>query len=445
MDEFGNPIGGFDIASFLVAFGDNPFAAMWFLFTHGGFLIFFWMAWFVASQMWLGNRQMKYAAAKQWMVLAIDIPRLTEQTPRAVENIFAHWAGAHSPNSWKEKWFDGRSQDTISVEMISIEGQVQFIVRTTRNLRDLIEASIYAQYPDAEIVEVEDYVKKVPHHFPDKEWDIFGTEMIPAKHGLDLYPLRTYPEFEDKVSGEFKDPLAVLLENLSRLGPGEQAWYQIVLTPIDQVDFRKKGENLIKKLTGQKVETHKGFADKALEFPLTAMNMVLETTGIIAGTAAKKPESNPLNSRMWTMTPGERKVVEAVENKMSKIAYSCKVRFMLVAKKELMKKSRFVHPFIGFIKQYNTNDMLALKPESKHVGMNNTLWFFKERRNNERRNHFMHMFAGRSNWAGTENYYLNIEELATLWHFPISMQVRSPQLKKTESKRSEPPMNLPYM
>jgi hypothetical protein len=410
-----------------------------------GFLIFVWMIWYIGTQLWLDSRQGKYAAAKQWMLLAIDVPRLTEQTPRAVENIFAHWAGAHSPNSWKEKWIDGRTQDTITVEIISIEGHVQFLVRTTRNLRDLIEASIYAQYPDAEIVEVEDYTKKVPHHYPDKEWDMFGTEMIPPKHGLDLYPLRTYPEFEDRISGELKDPLAVLLENMSRLGPGEQAWYQIILTPIEQKEFRTKGEELIKKLTGQKVEHKKSTLEKIIELPLTLMSLVLQTVGLISAPAPKKTDTNPLNSRMWTMTPGERKVVEAIENKISKIAYSAKIRFALVTKKEKMKKSRFVHPFIGFIKQYNTNDMFALKPESKHVGMNATLWFFKDRRNNERKNHVIHMLSSRSNWEGTPNYFLNIEELASLWHFPITNQVKAPQLKKTESKRSEPPINLPYM
>jgi len=442
MDEFGNPI-AYDPTAILLAFGENPFAAMWFLFTHGGWIFLVWFAWYVFTHLWLHSRQMKYIKAKQWMVLALDIPRLTEQTPRAVENIFAHLAGAHSPNSWAETWLQGRTQDTISIEIISIGGHVQFLIRTTRNLRDLIEASIYAQYPDAEIVEIEDYVNKVPHHYPDKEWDFFGTEMIPVKS--DLYPLRTYPEFEDKVSGEFKDPIAVLLENMSRLLPDEQAWYQIVLTAIDQKEFRTKGETLIKKLTGQKIEVKKGMLEKAIEFPLTATNMVLETTGIIPLPAPKKEDKNPLNSRMWTMTPGERKVVEGVENKISKIAYHCKVRFALVAKKTTFKKSRFVHPFIGYMKQYNTNDMLSLKPESKKVGMNATLWFFKNRRNNERKQRLIRMYAERSNWEGTPNYYLTIEELATLWHFPITGQVKAPQLKKTEAKRSEPPINLPYM
>lgn len=446
VDEFGNQIvsNGFDLNAFLVNLGDNPFAVSWWLFTHGGFIFFIWFAWFIFTHLWLETRQHHYNHHKQWMVLAIDIPRLHEQTPRAVENIFAHLAGAHGPNSWKEKWIDGRTQDTISVEIISIEGHVQFLVHTTRNFRDLIEASLYAQYPDAEIVEVEDYTKKVPHHYPDKEYDLFGTEMIPPKAGMDLYPLRTYPEFEDKVSGEFKDPMAVLLENMSRLQPGEQAWYQIVLTPIDQQDYRKKGEALIKKLTGQKVEHKDTLAQKALDMPLSIMNLALETTGIVPAHAPKKADSNPLNSRMWTMTPGERKVVEAVENKISKIAYSCKIRFILIARKETMKKSRFAHPFIGFIKQFNTNDMFSLKPESKKVGMNGTLWFFKDKRNNERKRKFIKAYSSRSNWAGTPLYFLNIEELASLWHFPISMQVKAPQLKKTEAKRSEPPINLPF-
>lgn len=430
--------------SFLELFGANPFAAMWFLFTHGGFLVFLWLIGWGALQLFVGSKQAIFNSKKQWMLLAINIPRMTEQTPRAVENIFSHWAGAHSKNSWKEDWIDGRTQDTITVEMISIEGRVQFLVWTVRNFRDLIEASIYAQYPDAEIVEVEDYTKKVPHNYPDKDWDMFGTEMIPVKP--DVYPIRTYPEFEDKVSGEFKDPLAVWLENLSRLGPGEQAWFQIVLTPIDQKSFRTSGETMIKKLTGQKIEVKQGMLDMIFSIPLKLIGLILEVIGIIPATAPKKKEDdNPLKSRMWTMTPGERKVVEAVENKISKIAYNAKMRILYVAKKEVMKKSRVIHPFIGTIKQFNTNDMQSFKPESAKIGMNGALWWFKEQRNNARKNSFIRAYSGRSNWNGTPNYKLNIEELASLWHFPISMQVKAPQLTKTEYKRAEPPLNLPYM
>ncbi len=441
MDEILNFF-SFDFST-LNDIASNPFSAMWFLFIHGGWLFFVYAMWYMGTHYWKETRQHKFHHHMEWILLAITIPRTHEQTPRAVENIFAHWAGAHSKNSWVEEWIDGRIQDTITVEIASFEGHIQYFVHTTRKFRDLIEASIYAQYPDAEIVEVEDYAKKIPTNFPNKDWELFGTEMIPAGKP-DLYPLRTYPSFEDKVSGEFKDPMAVLLENMSRLQPGEQFWYQIVMTPIEQVAFRSAGEDLAKKLMGQEVKHKETLLDQALKIPQVFLEGIFQLIGLFAAPAEHKKDSNPLNSRALTMSPGERKVVEGVENKISKIAYATKIRWVFLTKKGAMTKARMVHPFIGFIKQFNTNDMLALKPESKKVGMNSTLWFFKDRRNNERKKRLLRAYIGRSNWVGTPAFFLNIEELATLWHFPISMQVKAPQLRKTEAKRAEPPINLPF-
>lgn len=438
MDEYGT---WYD--TFLALAGTSPFAAMWFIFLKGGWVIIVYLAWVMFKGLWMEHKTTEFTLKKNWVYLAIDIPRLHEQTPRAVENLFAHLAGAHSPATWTEKWFEGKTQDTISVEIVSIGGHTQFIIRTTRNLRDMIEASVYAQYPDAEITEVEDYTLRVPSNYPDREWEMFGTEMIPVKP--DPYPLRTYPEFEDKVSGELKDPMAVFLENMSRIGPNEQIWYQIVLTPIDQKDFRTKGELLVKKITGQKIVVKESLLEKAVGLPIKAASMLIEGSGILGETApTKKKEENPLMTRMLQMTPGERKVVEAVENKISKLVFNAKIRFLYIAKKEAFAKGRVVMPFIGAIKQFNTNDLQSLKPETKKVGMNSGLWFFKAQRNNARKRRFMQMYRRRSNWAGTPNWCMNIEELATMWHFPISIQTRATQLKKTEFKRAEPPLNLPF-
>ncbi|MBU0540443.1 hypothetical protein KKC31_02155 [Patescibacteria group bacterium] len=428
--------------SVLEMISGNPFAVMWFLFVNGGWAIFLYFFLWGALQVYLNSRQTIYNAKRQWMLLAISVPRMTEQTPRAVENIFAHLAGAHVSATWKEKWFDGKTQDVISVEIASIEGRVHYHVYTVRGYRDLIEASIYAQYPDAEIFEVEDYALKVPARYPDAEWDAFGTEMIPTMS--DVYPLRTFHDFEDKVSGEFKDPLAVLLENMSRLGPGEQFWFQIILIPVEQKTFRAKGELLVKKLTGQKVEEKEALWQKILGFPFSLLGMALQEFGILPASAALAKEQNPLASRMWTLTPGERKVLEAVENKISKIVFQCKLRFVYAAKKEVMKKPRIVHPFIGVIKQFNTNDMQSLKPETKRIPPSGALWFFKESRNNKRKIRIVNAYRTRSFWVGDPTFALNIEELASLWHFPISIQTRPPQLGKTEAKRAEPPMNLPF-
>lgn len=442
MDQFLDQLLNFDWYAFLETAGDNPFEAMLFIFLRGGWIFVLWVLLWGAVHLRKDYMQNKFTAKKTWIVLSIQIPRMHEQTPRAVENAFAYIAGMHSKNSWTEEWIDGRTQDTISFEIASIEGHVQYVMRTTRGMRDIAEAAIYSQYPDAEITEIEDYAKKIPAHYPDETWDLWGTEMIPVKS--DVYPLRTYPYFEDKISGEFKDPMSALLEGFSRLGPGEQAWYQIVLTPIEQKAFVTKAEATIKKLKGEKVEAKRTMLDHVVDFPLKATGVVAEQLlGAGGGKPAekKKDEKQPLLLRM---SRGEQDVLSGVENKMSKIVYLAKIRFIYAAKKNVMVKSHAVHPFIGAMKQFNTNNMLSIKPESKKVGVNGTLWFFKARRNNERKHNLVIAYRNRSNWAGTPNFHLCIEELASMWHFPLSMQVKAPQLKKTESKRSEPPSNIPF-
>jgi hypothetical protein len=426
--------------SFLANIGTNPFLAMWYIFLYGGWIPVLYAIGWGAIHLWLDWRQGIFHKTFRYILLSVQIPKMHEQGPRAMENAFAYLAGMHSSNSWVETWIDGRIQNVFSCEIISVEGQVQFLIYTLDRMRDITEAAIYSQYPDAEIREVEDYTHHAPHHYPDEEWDLWGTEMIPVKS--DVYPLRTYPMFEDKVSGEFKDPLAALLEGFSRLGPTEQAWYQIVILPIDQRAFVKSAEGVVKKLKGEKEEVHKGVLDYIADAPIALLKMIV--SGILGSGEGEHKKEGPPPNRVMNMTPGEREVIEAVENKASKIVFLCKIRFLYLAKKQYLVKSHAVHPFIGAIKQFNTNHMQSLKPEGKHVGVSGTLLWMKARRNNKRKNHLMHAYAHRSAHDGMPLFHMSIEELASLWHFPHSLQVKSPQMKKTQAKHSEPPANVPF-
>jgi hypothetical protein len=441
MEDFLTALNNFDIVQWVAQFGDNPVIAFWSFITHGGWIIFLYIFLEGGRELWLQWRQGKFAAKRTFVLLAIDVPKATEQTVKAVENMFAHMAGGHSPPTFLEKWWDGQLQDLISCEIISIEGHIQYLIRTTRKLRDLVEASIYAQYPDAELTEVEDYATKVPTKYPDDEYECFGMEMKMVKPHP--YPLKTYIDFEDKLTGEFKDPMAVLLEAFSRMGPGEQCWYQLLLTPIDQREFVEASNKVVKKITGQKEEMKKTMLDHALDLPVNALSMTGDVLfGAVEG-AAKKQSENALNSRMWNLTPGERKVVEAIEHKMSKIVFKVKIRFMYIAKKEVFTKSKILQSFIGAMKQVNTNDMQALKLETSKVGVSSGIIFFKKMRNNRRKERLVAAYKARSDWRGWERMHMSVDEIATLWHLPVSMFVKAPQVKKTESKKSEPPINLP--
>jgi hypothetical protein len=439
----------FDAASFFASFGSNPFAVMFTIFINGGWVIFLIIIAWAGSKVWLFWRQTLASRQKEFITLAIDIPRLTEKDPgqslRAVENIFAHLAGAHAPASWTEIWIGGKYQDPISCEIISIEGNLQFVIYCLRPLRDLVEASIFAQYPDAEIAEVEDYSKNVPTQYPDLEYDLWGTEMIPAGGKSSFYPLRTYPAFEHSMSGELKDPLAVLLEGMSRLGPGEQAWMQLICLPIEIGKYQKDGSKLVKELKGEKVVVPPSTFEKIILAPFNLFVLVAsELMGSGAGASPEAKAADMASAKIFNLSPGERKVLEAVENKVSKLAYTTKIRFMYIGKKNVFKKPKIVQTMIGFIKQMNTNDMLSLKPEAKNVGVNGSLLFMKNKRNDVRKRKLISNYQNRSAYDGNPPYYLCTEELATIWHFPHTYQVKAPQLKKRDMKHAEPPMNLPF-
>ncbi|MCE9586667.1 hypothetical protein K8R04_05170 [Candidatus Uhrbacteria bacterium] len=436
------PFLNFDVDAFLNVAGNDPFSAMIYLFLKGGWLILIPVLWFMVKNGWLEYIQNKHAAKREWILLRISVPKASEQTVRAIENLFALLAGAHSPASWTETWFEGATQPVMSIEIASIEGQVSYYVYCLKGLRDLIEAAVYAQYPDAEIEPVEDYARQVPSEYPNEEWDVWCTEMTNVMP--DPYPLRTYPEFEDKVSGEFKGPMASFLEVFSRLGPGEQAWYQIILQPTDQRDFRKRSEAIVKKIKGIKETPKVSILDQIISIPLSAfMEIANMLMGSTMGGGEKKEEKRDGTPEILKLSPGERFVLESVERKASKIGFNCKIRFLYVAKKDVMKKSRAVQPFIGSIKQVNTFNMQALKPSSK-VGVNGTLWWFKDRRNAQRKSKMVRAYRSRSGWSGLPKFFMSSEELATLWHFPILLQVKAPGLRRIEAKKSEAPANIPF-
>lgn len=446
--------GGFDFANFnianfnislflqklLIDMGDNPIQTIWWLFLHGGWIIVLFLLFFGGREVWLDWRQTLAGSKKKFILLAIDVPRMSEQSVKAVENIFSHFAGAHSSASFLEKWWEGKYQDPISVEIISIEGHVQYLIRCLANLRDLVEASIYAQYPDAEIAQVEDYAASAPSRFPDETQDLYGVEMTPVKS--DVYPLKTYIDFEDKLAGEFKDPLAVLLEAFSRLGPGEQAWYQVLILPIDQKSFGEKIVKEIKKLKGEKEEVKRTMMDKALDAPMAVLTTAGEVLFGGGGEPAKKSDDKQM--KMLMLSPGERNRLEAVEKKAGKLQFKCKIRFMYVAKKEVFSKAKIVSSFVGSIKQFNTNDLQALKPDMKRTSTGGTMLIFKQRRWNYRKNRIMTGYKSRSPGIGLDPFFLGTDELASIWHLPVILNVKAPQLKKTEAKRVEPPMNIPF-
>ena len=259
-----------------------------FLFVYG--LILGW-------QIYIRNQ---YKKGRHYILLAIDIPKGNEQTPKAVENMFSHLAGAHQPLKFHHKWWKGEVPESFAFEIVSLGGYIQFLIHTADWYRDLVEAIVYAQYPDAEITEVEDYTEKWKNlKIPSDKYDLFGSEI--KLSNKEFYPIITHREFEDSISQEIKDPMASMLEALSRIGPGEELWVQFLVTPADN-DWGKNSQAEINKIIGAKNKGgKKNLLDRIFEIP----NFILE--GLNPAPASENKGSKEPPNLWLYLTEGEKK------------------------------------------------------------------------------------------------------------------------------------------
>ncbi len=411
--------------------------------------LFFWyFGWLPAAfvvlngilHVWLHHRRHLWGHQQKHILLAIDIPRNNAQSPRAVENLFTYFAGAHGTISWKEKWWDGKFQLLFSFEIVSIGGFIQFLIFTPESFKNLVESAVYSQYPDAEVYEVEDYTKTAPDRYPDEEYDLWGTEYIQVAESV--LPIRTYPEFEHKMGEpevQWKDPMASLMDLMSSLQKGEQLWYQILLIPIDTSWVKKKdlfvSKMLKEKLPGTKAN---GFVDQILEWMGDISEQIYSIWGDIE---EKKKSDDPL--KMMNLKPGQKKMIESAELKCAKLGFEVTIRSVYLSRKEVMNKPKVVNGFVGYIKQFNTNDLNSLKPDMK-VTATSTNYFRAEKRLIDRKNKIMLAYKTRSDVMGRKPWVLNVEELATLWHFPIDAVIKAPLVQRAGGRRIEPPMTLPF-
>ncbi len=414
------------------------------IFFLGGWIPFAIIFLWVAYLLWLDYIQGKWLSQQKFVLLAIDIPRDNRQSPKAVENLFTYLAGAHSTFNLIETYWLGMFQLSFSFEIVSIEGYTQFLIWTPENFRDLVEAAIYSQYPDAEITAVEDYTTPVPSRYPDDDWDVWGAEFILSNKYV--YPIKTYPEFEhpnELPEAQYKDPMASLMSLTSTLGKGEHFWLQMLITPTG-FDWMADGDKEIKAILGEKDKPKKTIFDLIADGILNIINSIPDLLfGAVGGeTSSSTAETEDEPLKMMNLKPKEKKQVEAIQRKISKIGFKTKIRMVYAARKEVINKPKVVNGFVGYIKQFADLDLNNLKPDMARTGTSAS-YFFVDSRLNARKTRIVTAYKLRSTWRGRLPFIMNIEELATLWHFPVEPVVRAPLLQKAPGRKGEPPMALP--
>lgn len=353
-----------------------------------------------------------------------------------MENVFASlWPLYDAPN-WKERWIKGEFLLSLSFEMASIEGVPHLFIRTPDFYRNTVESSVYSQYPDAEIEEVPDYTEQVPDDIPNREWDLWGTDYEMIKP--DVYPIKTYSKFfeERPETKEEKrlDPMANLLEGLAKLKEGEQIWIQILATPVtNETGWIEKGKKIRDELVGRETEE---------EGSKSIIREVIELI-LLGPQEEEEEESEGFLSPEMKLTKGEKNKVAGIEEKIGKYGYHCNIRFIYLAKRDVFFKPNIKLP-LSFFTQFSTQDLNAMKPWGKTI--TKVTYFFPDRRVYGRKRRLFRMYKDRYPPLYPRpggRFMLNIEELATIFHFPGREVAPAPFMKRTEIKKGEAPPGLP--
>ncbi|MDD2671770.1 MAG: hypothetical protein PHW43_05125 [Syntrophales bacterium] len=376
--------------------------------------------------------QARYLSGIKFNLLEIRLPKEVEKTPKAMEQVWTDFHAPHDVFNLKELYIKGEVVQWVSCEIVSDGGNIHFYVRTPSTLKNLVESAIYSQYSEAEITEVEDYVRSIPVDVPNSAYDLWGSDLVFTKPNP--YSMRTYEEFEDVKEEKRIDPLSAMLEGLSTLQEGEQIWIQILAQPI-LFESRPEAEKLVAKLFGKKVDKKPGATDELKKFMGDFVDII--STGRQAET--KQEKDNMEVFKMFTLTPGERPILEGIERKMDKFQFYCNIRFLYVARKDIFFKPK-IRLFLAPLKQLSSLNANGLK-----VGPNKTKinYFFIDRRVFYRKRRLMRFYRSRFFESWYPPLVLNTEELATIFHFPGKMVASAPTVLRVEARKGEPPTILP--
>ncbi|MEK9179904.1 MAG: hypothetical protein AAB897_00600 [Patescibacteria group bacterium] len=392
------------------------------------------MAFFVFWEFWVLYLQFRFITRIKWVLLEIKVPKGVLKTPKAMEQIFA---AAHAPYSYglrfAEKYWEGIVEYWMSFEIVGRAGETHFYLRLPKQFRNLMESAIYAQYPAAEITEAEDYVRAMPKILPNKATELYGYEIILRQP--EYFPIRTYPMFEESVEERRVDTIGALLETTSKLKSDEQIWIQILCRPTGD-DWKKRGEAAVAKMTGldEKKKKESWFPGLGLSVGEIARAPFEHPSEEIQ----KKKDDSKFNFRMLLLTPGQKEALEGIERKIAKLGFETTIRCVYLDSRNAFSRDN-VAAMTGYFRQFNTQNMNLFRPDKKTM-TGSVHGLFKPTRLNWRRRLIFEKY--RDLLFNRHKHVLNIEELATIYHFPI-LGVEPGALEKIESRKGGPPMRLP--
>lgn len=332
------------------------FFAVVVLILLGGLLLYFFLIW------WRNRDREKRSL--EYSLLQVAVPRNNEIKIDAAEQFFA------SLSSLRKTGFSSyfKPQEHFSFEIVATPGEIRFYVSVPERLQDLIEKQIHGAYPGADVKEVDEY-----NIFSDRGKVSFASLKLKV---VDFYPLKIYKDLPT-------DPLSSITSALAKMGEGEGAVIQIMISPADS-KWKNLGKSYIAK--------------------------------------TKKREANPEEAKFNI----EAKTLEHIENKCAKPGFNTTVK-VIVSGQTKEQADMHLNNILTAFSQFNSDLNSFTKAK----------YFFKQGFMID----FIYRYFPMFNFPRKKTSILTSEELATIFHFP-NKSVETHHIFWLNAKRAPAPANV---
>lgn len=386
---------------------------------------FFWLPLILIAMAliaWIRYVRQVFILKQERVLLEIKVPQDIKKSPAAME-IFLSALYQKGAATYLDTYLGGKIPPWFSLELVSIGGEVRMFIWCWKKFQGMIETQLYAQYPNVEIYEVDDYTQNIPYDL--ENWPMWATYFKLTE--ADPFPIKTYIDYglDKDPDDEVKiDPMSAVLEYLGSLQSGEQCWIQILVQA-------NKSEGLQEGRLRKKPDWKKDIEKE--------IGKIQEISN------GKGEGENKTYGRF--LTKGEQDTLSALERSLSKPAFNTGIRGVYIAEKDAFKGDN-IPGLIGSFRQYSSNTLNGFKLGFL-TDINYPWQDFKGRKVARWKKQMLEAYKMRSFHQEPYKYFkqppiiLTTEELATIFHPTSGIAVQTPTFQRIPSRKAEPPANLP--
>lgn len=321
----------------------------------------------------------------------------------AMEQLLSSLAVLKPKGNFLKQLFFETPNIVFEIANPSTSEEIFFYLSIPKRFRESVEKQIHSFFPHAVIEKVSDYTI-----FSPESHTAIALLELKESHAL---PLRTYRHLG-------VDPLNEISNSLSKLETeAEGAAIQILLTRAGD-RWRSEGKSIAQKM--QEGKRLKDARDSSVakkvgsEVGKGMMQMLLNNGNTSHVTEEKKPVA---------LTPEEQELVKAIDGKTGKGAFRANIRLIASAASQERAEEILAHMENSFAQFEN--------PEINS--------FRVRKRIRQKKAVYDYIFR---NFDDESASVLDVEELASIFHFPIST-TETPKIKWLKAGAAPPPVNVP--